>query len=112
VLTNIVSNLAQNAVKYMADSELKRITVRAIDRGELVRVEMEDTGPGLPAGLEAKVFEPYVRAEGLTQPGLGLGLATVKRLCEAHGGNVGVRSTRGAGSVFWFELPKGKGTGS
>jgi signal transduction histidine kinase len=46
-----------------------------------------------------------VRAEGVTQPGLGLGLATVKRFCEAHGGEVGVRGTAG-GSAFWFTLPK------
>ncbi|MEO8876255.1 MAG: ATP-binding protein, partial [Polyangiaceae bacterium] len=60
--------------------------------------------------LREAIFEPYVRAEGATQPGLGLGLATVKRLCLAHGGEVGVRSTLGRGSTFWFTLPKGSGT--
>jgi signal transduction histidine kinase len=106
VLTSLLSNLVNNAVKYTQDSALRQITVRLLDRGERVRFEVEDTGPGLAQGLGENVFEPYVRAPGLTQPGLGLGLATVKRLSEAHGGQVGVRSNPGKGCVFWFELPK------
>jgi signal transduction histidine kinase len=106
VLTSILSNLMGNAAKYMSDSDLKRITIRVQDRDSSVGVEIEDTGPGIPRGMERRIFEPYVRAEGATQPGVGLGLATVKRLCEAHGGSVGVRSTSGRGSTFWFSLPK------
>ena len=106
VLTSILANLMRNATKYMSDSATKRISLRALDRGDHVRIDVEDTGPGVPAGLEAAIFEPYVRAEGVTQPGLGLGLATVKRLCEAHGGEVGLDSSIGKGAVFWFTLPK------
>jgi signal transduction histidine kinase len=106
VLTSVLGNLLQNAVKYLADCVVKRITVRVSDQDTSVHVEVEDTGPGLAPGLEAKLFQPYARAEGLTQPGLGLGLATVKRLCDAHGGAVGVRSVPGGGCAFWFELPK------
>jgi signal transduction histidine kinase len=107
VLESIVGNVMRNAAKYMRDSAMKRITVRVVDKtASLLLVEIEDTGPGIPAGMEHKIFEPYVRAQGVTQAGLGLGLATVKRLCEAHGGEVGVRSTPGKGSVFWFTLPK------
>jgi signal transduction histidine kinase len=106
VLTSLLSNLLRNAVKYMGDSVQRRVTVRAIDRGSLVRIEVEDTGPGLPPGLEDSVFEPYVRAAGMTQPGLGLGLSTVRRLAQAHGGAVGVRTEPGFGSTFWFELPR------
>ncbi len=106
VLQSIVTNLVRNAAKYTRDSALRRITVRVTDSGPRVRVEVEDTGPGLPPGLESRLFEPYVRAEGLTQPGLGLGLATVKRLCEGHGGSVGVRPAADHGCVFWFELPR------
>lgn len=109
VLTSILSNLLRNAAKYMRDSAVKRITVRVREKGESIRVEVEDTGPGIPTALAHRVFEPYVRAEGVTQPGLGLGLSTVKRLCEGHGGAVGVRSRLGEGALFWFTLPKASG---
>jgi len=106
VLTAIVSNLLRNATKYMSDSAVKKITVRVVPSGDDVKFEVEDTGPGVPPGLESVIFEPYVRAQGVTQPGLGLGLATVKRFCMAYGGQVGVRSSPGLGAVFWFTLPK------
>lgn len=106
VLTSLVTNLARNAMKYIDESPVKRIEIRALDRGPFVRVEVEDTGPGLPPGLEEHVFEPYVRGPRATQAGIGLGLATVKRLAEAHGGRVGVHSRPGDGCTFWFELPK------
>jgi signal transduction histidine kinase len=105
VLTSVVSNLVRNATKFSEERETRRITLRAHPRGPAsVRVEVEDTGPGLPAGLEGSVFDPYVRGAD-TKPGLGLGLATVRRFVEGHGGTVGVESTPGRGCVFWFELP-------
>lgn len=106
VLTSALANLMRNALKYVANSPVRRVTVRVRERGSRVRCEVEDTGPGLPDALRGRVFEPYVRASGLTQPGLGLGLATVKRLCEAHGGAVGESPPPGGGSLFWFELPR------
>jgi two-component system phosphate regulon sensor histidine kinase PhoR len=105
VLSSILGNLLSNAEKYMRDSAEKRMAVRVRLKGGVVCVEVEDTGPGVPKDLEGRLFEPYVRGDGVTQPGLGLGLATVKRLCTAHGGDVGARSTTGSGSVFWFTLP-------
>ena len=105
VLTSLVANLVRNAIKYIGDGPVRRVEVRAIDRGDYVRIEVADTGPGLPPDLESRVFDPYVRSGGGTQSGIGLGLATVKRLAEAHGGRVGVRSSPGAGCTFWFELP-------
>ncbi len=106
VLASILGNLVRNAIKYMRDSAVRSVSIRVAEVGELVRFEVEDTGPGIPAGIEATLFQPYVRGDGVTQPGLGLGLATVKRFCEAYGGAVGVRSTEGRGSVFFFTLPK------
>lgn len=105
VLTSMVANLARNAMKYMGDAEVRHIEIRALDKGRSLRVEVQDTGPGLSEELQRRVFDPYVRASNSTQPGVGLGLATVKRLAEAHGGEVGVKSKPGEGAMFWFEIP-------
>ena len=105
VLGVVLSNLLGNAAKYTRDAPQRSITVRARISGDRARVEVEDTGPGLAPGVEERIFEPYVRAAGATQPGLGLGLATVKRLVVAHGGSVGVNRGQ-VGASFWFELPR------
>jgi signal transduction histidine kinase len=106
VLTSILGNLVTNAIKYAAGSPQRRIVVRALDRGRSVRVEVDDAGPGVPAHLRRAIFEPYVRANDAGEPGVGLGLATVKRLAEGHGGRVGVEPSPAGGSRFWFELPR------
>jgi signal transduction histidine kinase len=106
VLASILGNLMGNAAKYLSDSVERRIVVRVREGAETVRIEVEDSGPGVPKTVATRIFDPYVRAEGLTQGGLGLGLATVRRLCEAHGGEVGLRAAAARGSVFWFVLPK------
>jgi signal transduction histidine kinase len=105
VLASMMCNLLSNAAKYGRGSTTNRVTVRVQVRATLVHVEVEDTGTGFPAGMENQLFEPYVRALGTAErPGLGLGLATVKRFAVAHGGAVGAQRTDG-GSIFWFELP-------
>ncbi len=104
VLISLVANLVDNAIKYAGNRG--RIVVRSSVDAAFVRVEVEDNGPGLPPGLIHHVFEPYIRGADSESPGLGLGLATVKRLTEGHGGRVGVRSAPGRGTTFWFELPR------
>ena len=105
VLSSIVANLVGNAIKYTPeDAPVREVTIRATRADGRVRVVVADTGAGIPAEIQQSIFEPYVRAEARA-PGLGLGLATVKRLVETHGGKVGVRSRVGKGSVFWFEMP-------
>jgi len=106
LLDTVVSNLLWNAAKFSRGSPVRRITVRSSADERRVHVEVEDTGPGVPSGLEQAIFEPYHRAPGVTQPGLGLGLATVKRLVTAHGGRVGVRNVQPHGALFWFDLPR------
>ncbi|MHB8418562.1 MAG: sensor histidine kinase [Myxococcales bacterium] len=106
VLASLLSNLVRNAIKYMDDgAPERRVTLRVREAGERLRFEVEDSGPGVPADLRDRLFEPYVRGPETGQPGLGLGLATVKMLAETHGGAVGVRPAPGRGSCFWFELP-------
>jgi signal transduction histidine kinase len=102
----VVANLLSNAAKFTRDAPLRCISVRAVEGERRVRLEVEDTGPGVPAGWEESIFEPYKRAPGVTQPGLGLGLATVKRIVLAYGGSVGVRRAKAGGANFWFDLPR------
>ena len=106
VLTSILGNLVHNAIKFTRELPVRLISIRVLESGGDVHFEVEDTGPGIPHGLEEAIFQPYVRGEGTTQPGLGLGLATVRHFCEAHGGRVGVRPADGRGSVFFFTLPR------
>ena len=110
VLASVVSNLLRNAVKYAGRGVSPRIVVRARvveerNSCDWIRIEVDDNGPGLPTDLGDRVFDPYVRGSDRSQPGIGLGLATVKRIAEAHGGSVTVRSARDAGCTFTVELP-------
>jgi signal transduction histidine kinase len=105
VLTSVAQNLVGNAIKYMGDAPVRRVIVRAKTTGQMVRLNVEDTGPGIDAELQKQMFEPFTRGQHETIGGIGLGLATVRRLVEAHGGTVGVKSSVGAGALFWVELP-------
>ncbi|HEY3449796.1 MAG TPA: HAMP domain-containing sensor histidine kinase [Myxococcales bacterium] len=108
VALSVVSNMVQNAIKYLGEAPVRRVAVRVARRGARVAVEVSDTGPGVPADQEQQIFEPYFRGRAPVASGLGLGLATVKRLVEVHGGAVGVRSRPGEGATFWVDLPEAK----
>lgn len=103
VLTSLIGNLVGNAVKYI-DGPIRRVQVSALRRGPMVRITVEDTGPGVPEHLREAIFQPFVRG-GTGATGVGLGLATVRRLAEGHGGIAGVDPGPGCGSRFWIELP-------
>jgi signal transduction histidine kinase len=105
VYLSLLSNLVRNAIKYMGDVTTRCITVRVTHNGDIVRTAVADTGPGIPPENLPSLFEPYFRGHR-GENGLGLGLATVKKLAEGHKGRVGVWSERGQGSLFWFELPQ------
>lgn len=101
-----VLNLAANAIKFTPAGGT--VTVSATCDGDQRRIEVRDDGPGVSADLHHRVFEKFFRgAPGGEKPapGAGLGLAIAKGLIEAHGGTIGVESTRGGGASFWFELP-------
>lgn len=107
VLASIVQNLVRNALGYLGDSPERSVVVRAWpdEAKRAVVIEVRDTGPGIPADVQRRIFRPFER--GTTSvPGHGLGLATVKRLAEAHGGAVWLESLVGAGSTFRVRLPR------
>ncbi len=106
VLTSVVENLMRNAIKYMGERPVRRVELRVVARATMVRLEVEDTGPGIAPAFHASIFDPHVRGRTDGKPGIGLGLATVKRIIEAHGGKVGLSSRLGEGTCFWCELPR------
>jgi signal transduction histidine kinase len=109
----LLTNLVRNSLKYMGDSPVRRVHLGVRARRNCVAFEIADSGPGVPEELGDKIFEPYVRGKQMAakRTGIGLGLATVKRLVIAHGGAVGVRRSHLGGALFWFELPRAEGEG-
>jgi signal transduction histidine kinase len=104
VLISIVTNLISNAMKFMSDVPVRRITISARQVRHEVRLEVSDTGPGIAPELREKVFQPQVRGSS-REPGFGLGLATVRKLAVAHGGDVGLESGPEGGCRFCVRLP-------
>jgi signal transduction histidine kinase len=104
VLLSLLGNLLRNGIKYLGRAEVREVSLRIRARRGRVIFEVEDTGPGIPAQLGHRIFEPYVRGPNTSAPGIGLGLATVKRLVDSHGGSLGVRTAARGGAIFWFEL--------
>jgi PAS domain S-box-containing protein len=105
-LQQVLLNLLSNAVKY--NREGGRIDVDcAPAAGQRVRVSVRDTGPGLSAAQQARLFRPFERLESAYSgiEGTGIGLALAKKLVEGMHGAIGVESVPGKGSCFWFELP-------
>ncbi|CAG4888772.1 DUF4118 domain-containing protein [Paraburkholderia saeva] len=113
LMERLFSNLFENAAKYAPqDTPLVIGAERIEDDGKpFVRVNVDDAGPGLPAGMEARVFEKFTRGEKESaKPGIGLGLAICRAIVDAHGGTIGATNRvapdgRIEGARFWFTLP-------
>lgn len=106
-LFQIIVNLLSNAIKFSNRGGQVHITVDEL--AAAMRINVFDNGRGIPAGSETKIFERFhqVNPDDPTERrGSGLGLAICKALVEAHHGEMGVVSTEGRGSNFWFTLPK------
>jgi signal transduction histidine kinase len=106
-LAQVFTNLVDNALKHTPAGG--SITLRAAATGSTVRVEVTDTGAGIPAEAQAHIFERFFQADpsrpGGARHGAGLGLAIVKEIVAAHGGTISVRSEPGTGSTFTVTLP-------
>jgi signal transduction histidine kinase len=103
-LVTAVSNLVVNALKFTPEGGLVRCELRA--RRGRVRLEVADSGPGIPPGLRDAMFEPYRRAGSRAARGHGLGLAIVRELVALHGGTVTIGDAPEGGALFVLELPR------
>lgn len=103
VLYNLINNAFNNT------NAGGTITIRDMDNGDSVRIEVMDSGSGIPEEEINRIWDRYYKADkniGKTM-GSGLGLAIVKAILEAHGAAYGVESKKGVGTTFWFELTQG-----
>jgi PAS domain S-box-containing protein len=99
----VLANLLTNAIRLTPGGG--RIEIRGIVADQ-VRIEVADTGPGIPAEYRGKVFQRFLRVPGPEAGGAGLGLSICKEIVGAHGGEIGFQTEEGRGTTFWFTLPR------
>jgi signal transduction histidine kinase len=110
-IVEVLLNLIGNALRFTSAGGSVTVSLRAMGGGQ-IRIEVRDTGIGIPPALVPVIFERFRQAHS-GKGGTGLGLAIVKSLVEAHDGQVSVESQEGKGSTFTVTLPRGTaGAGS
>ena len=103
-ISHVFSNFVSNAARFSKPGE--EIVLSAKQIGKTIRFSVVDHGPGIAKEFQPRVFERFFRIPGNEESnGVGLGLAIAKEIVVAHGGNIGLRSTPGEGSEFYFDLP-------
>ena len=104
-ISQVFLNFVGNAIKF---TEAGEVRIEATTSNDTFMVSVSDTGPGLSEGDQEKIFEEFHQVNGSStraKGGTGLGLSIAKRIVEMHGGRIGVESTLGKGSTFWFTIP-------
>lgn len=105
----ILTNLVENAIKFIGSTNPSpHIEIRGTVDGDTVRYEVIDNGLGIPKEKQDQLFEMFSRFHLDEAEGYGLGLSIVTRIIEKMNGSLGVESTEGKGSTFWFALPAAK----
>ena len=110
-IKEVLSQLLENAIKYT--EKYGKVAVSVKDQGKEVSVSVMDNGCGIPKEELPHIFDKFYKVERPAEQvgGIGMGLALVKSIVEAHGGKVEVESEVGKGSKFGFTLPKGNNDG-
>ena len=102
-IERVITNLVTNAIR--ATESGGDIEITATPRAGFVVFSVRDTGRGIPHDYLARVFEPFVQVPNASAGGAGLGLSISRRIVQAHGGQITVRSEPGQGTTFTFTLP-------
>ena len=104
----LFQNLIGNGLKFHKKGIPPEIIIRAHGvENKMIRIEVEDNGIGIDEKYHSQLFTMFKRLHAREQyEGTGIGLASCKKIVERHGGNIGVKSTPGKGSTFWFTLPR------
>jgi signal transduction histidine kinase len=100
----VVDNLVGNALNHLKERERRWLRVRLCPRGALVELEVQDSGPGIPRESLDRIFDLFYRVPGTGSSGNGIGLSTVRRIVDAHGGEITVHSVLGEGTSFRARL--------
>jgi signal transduction histidine kinase len=103
-LRAVLQNLVANAAKFTRPGQTAEIAITGRRSGEGWRIEVADRGRGIDAADAERVFEPLVRLDEGAD-GSGIGLATCRRVVQAHGGRIGIEPREGGGAVAWVWLP-------
>jgi light-regulated signal transduction histidine kinase (bacteriophytochrome) len=112
-LAQVFQNLLSNAIKFRSPARSLEVQITAQPDGDRWRIVVADNGIGIQPGARERIFGMFQRSPGSSDvPGMGIGLATIRSIIESHGGSVGVDSEPGAGSRFWFTLPRVRTAGS
>jgi two-component system sensor histidine kinase ResE len=109
LLEQVVNNLLSNAVKYNRDNGIVWVTLQVLPA--IVRLDVRDSGHGIPEADQPHVFERFYRARSpgtIQATGSGLGLTIVKSIVDLHAGHLWFESVEGEGSLFSFTLPRRK----
>jgi signal transduction histidine kinase len=105
-LAQAISNLLDNGLKFVAPGVAPRIAIRALPRGNRLRLQVQDNGLGIPGVLQPRLFRMFERLHQAGYEGTGIGLAIVRKVVERMNGSVGVDSDGCNGSTFWIEVER------
>ena len=101
-IQQVILNLVRNSIEALAGRKTRRVIIATAQLCDTIEITVSDTGPGLPASIQDRPFEPFVSTKS---GGTGIGLNICRTIVEAHGGEISFRTESGKGTVFHFTIP-------
>lgn len=104
-IQQVIVNLVRNAIDAMEGEARRELSIRSAMEGDVVRVSVADSGPGVAPEVAGKLFNAFVTTK---EQGMGVGLSISRAIVESHGGRLGFTANDQRGTTFYFTLPKGR----